>query len=193
MKLKQPLEDDTTARRGANRFRREGSDRLPLAGPPVRMGRHSMRLGERLIAAGWVKPDQIEAALEVKRRSGGFLGETMLEMGVITEAHDALDALRADPSYTTEQRSVRASTADVDDAPVVRLANSILHGAIGAEASDVHLEPQEAGLRVRYRVDGMLQEHMIVPRAQQAAVLSRIKIMGDMDIAETRRPQDGRA
>jgi len=111
----------------------------------------------------------------------------------LSAANDALDALRDDTSYTTAARATRVADADVDDAPVVRLANSILHGAIGAEASDVHLEPQENGLRVRYRVDGMLQESMVVPRAQQAAVLSRIKIMGDMDIAETRRPQDGRA
>ena len=50
----------------------------------------------------------------------------------LTEAHDALDALRADPSYTTEKRSSRAAEAGIDDAPVVRLANSILHGAVGA-------------------------------------------------------------
>jgi type IV pilus assembly protein PilB len=111
----------------------------------------------------------------------------------LAEAHNALDELRADTSYTTEARSGPETEAGVDDAPVVRLANSILHGAVANGASDIHLEPQESGLRVRYRVDGMLQEHMVVPRAQQAAVLSRIKIIGNMDIAETRRPQDGRA
>src|SRR5438552_923036 len=86
MKLKQPLVDDTIAPSDANRFRYQGSDLPPFTGLSGRPSRHSMRLGERLIAAGWVTADQIEAALEVKRRTGSFLGETMLEMGFITAA-----------------------------------------------------------------------------------------------------------
>ncbi|HVK06490.1 MAG TPA: GspE/PulE family protein [Armatimonadaceae bacterium] len=79
-----------------------------------------------------------------------------------------------------------------EDAPIVRLVNTIVDGAFETSASDIHLEPQEDGLRVRYRVDGVLYEQMVLPRANQAAVVSRIKVIAGMDIAERRRPQDGR-
>ncbi len=80
----------------------------------------------------------------------------------------------------------------MDDAPVVRLVNAILGDAILARASDVHIEPELAVLRVRYRVDGVLREVMSAPRSVAAGVVSRIKIMSGLDISERRRPQDGR-
>ena len=82
--------------------------------------------------------------------------------------------------------------ADADEAPVVRLVNSILQRAVGEEASDVHLEPQAQELKVRLRVDGVLREFMSVPPKLQAGVASRLKILADLDIAEKRIPQDGR-
>jgi type IV pilus assembly protein PilB len=78
------------------------------------------------------------------------------------------------------------------DAPVVRLVNSIIHGAFGAGVSDIHLEPQKEQTRVRYRIDGLLYDHMTIPKQHQAAVLSRVKIMAQLNIAERRLPQDGR-
>jgi general secretion pathway protein E len=78
------------------------------------------------------------------------------------------------------------------EAPVVRLVNLLVEGAIGAEASDIHIEPFEDTLRVRYRVDGILFDQEAPPRRLQAAVTSRIKIMAEMNIAERRLPQDGR-
>ncbi len=78
------------------------------------------------------------------------------------------------------------------EAPVVRLVNLLVENAIGAEASDIHIEPFEDTLRVRYRVDGILYEQEAPPRRLQAAVTSRIKIMAEMNIAERRLPQDGR-
>lgn len=176
---------------------------------PERLARQKLVLpiridGDRLVVA-MVDPLDLSAVDELRLITGKRVTPVVTterelqrafyeQFDPLAKAHDALDALRADASYTTAERlDPPEETAAVTDAPVVRLANSILHGAIAAGASDIHLEPQEDGLRVRYRVDGMLQEHMVVPRAQQAAVLSRIKIMGDMDIAETRRPQDGRA
>ena len=80
----------------------------------------------------------------------------------------------------------------IDDAPVVRLVNSIFLQAIEMNASDIHLEPQETGLRVRYRVDGVLREIAHIPKKVRPAVISRVKIMSEMDIAEKRVPQDGR-
>jgi type IV pilus assembly protein PilB len=78
------------------------------------------------------------------------------------------------------------------DAPVIRLVNTIITQAIVERASDIHVEPQKDHLRIRYRVDGILQEKQRLPRNIQAGVLSRVKIMSNMDIAERRKPQDGR-
>ncbi len=78
------------------------------------------------------------------------------------------------------------------EAPVVRLVNLLLEGAVAAEASDIHIEPFESALRVRYRIDGLLYEQEAPPRRLQAALASRIKLMAEMNIAERRLPQDGR-
>jgi general secretion pathway protein E len=78
------------------------------------------------------------------------------------------------------------------EAPVVRLVNLLVENAITAEASDIHIEPFEDTLRIRYRIDGILYDQEAPPRRLQAAVTSRIKIMAEMNIAERRLPQDGR-
>jgi general secretion pathway protein E len=78
------------------------------------------------------------------------------------------------------------------EAPVIRLVNTIVGRVIDVRASDIHLEPFENGLHVRYRVDGVLQEADLLPVKQGAAVVSRIKLLAHIDIAERRLPQDGR-
>ena len=80
----------------------------------------------------------------------------------------------------------------MDDAPVVKLVNFLLMDAIDKRVSDVHIEPYEKVLRVRYRIDGVLQEVMKPPYSLKDAITSRIKIMAELDIAERRLPQDGR-
>ena len=82
---------------------------------------------------------------------------------------------------------------DTQMPPVIRLANLILSGAAKAGASDIHMEPKENHLQVRYRVDGLLRDVLKIPKSQQAATISRIKIMSGMDISDRRRPQDGRS
>ncbi len=91
-----------------------------------------------------------------------------------------------------DQISTEQLRAQVDDAPVVRLINGILTDAVKRGASDIHIEPYEQQLRVRYRVDGALQEIMLPPLRMQAALISRVKILADLNIAERRIPQDGR-
>src|SRR5207244_498878 len=78
------------------------------------------------------------------------------------------------------------------DAPVVKLVNLILLDAIKKGASDIHVEPYEKDFRVRYRVDGVLYEVMKPPMKLKSAIISRLKIMAELDIAERRLPQDGR-
>jgi type IV pilus assembly protein PilB len=80
----------------------------------------------------------------------------------------------------------------MDDAPVVKLVNFLLMDAIDKRVSDVHIEPYEKVLRIRYRIDGVLQEVMKPPYSLKDAITSRIKIMAELDIAERRLPQDGR-
>ena len=79
-----------------------------------------------------------------------------------------------------------------NEAPIIKLINLIISGAVKERASDIHLEPFEHSVRVRYRIDGVLYEKFTVPRAQQAALVSRVKIMANLNIAEHRLPQDGR-
>jgi len=79
-----------------------------------------------------------------------------------------------------------------NEAPIIKIINLIISGAIKERASDIHIEPLERDLRVRYRIDGVLYEVLSPPKAYQSAITSRIKIMSNMDIAERRLPQDGR-
>ena len=79
-----------------------------------------------------------------------------------------------------------------EDAPVIKLVHSILGQAVTDGASDIHFEPDEGDMRVRFRVDGVLHEAARVPKRMIAGVVSRVKIMSDLDIAEKRLPQDGR-
>jgi type IV pilus assembly protein PilB len=79
-----------------------------------------------------------------------------------------------------------------EDAPVVRLVNAILHDAIKRKASDIHVEPYEKEFRVRFRIDGVLYEIMKPPLKLKNAIISRLKILANLDIAERRLPQDGR-
>lgn len=92
-----------------------------------------------------------------------------------------------------QQTGTAASNEDTAAAPTVRLVNSIIERAVVENASDIHIEPYENELRVRMRIDGLMCAVMTVPRDLQASVVSRLKIMGGMDITERRVPQDGRA
>jgi type IV pilus assembly protein PilB len=241
------------------------------------------RLGDMLLEAKLITPEQLESALEVKKSSGARLGEVLVSLGFVNEMDVAqtiakqlgipfvtvgevkvdaeaarvlkedlarqhravaierkgnfLTVLMADPlnvfavddiafmtgcevklavatekgidkalslAYQSAPEPARDPTAKGEDlevyrlremleeAPIVRLVNQIVDRAIEDRASDIHLEPLEDAVRVRYRVDGMLREVMNPPKANHAATVSRIKIMGEMDISERRIPQDGR-
>jgi general secretion pathway protein E len=82
--------------------------------------------------------------------------------------------------------------AEGDEAPIIRLVNSVLFRAAKERASDIHIEPMERELMVRFRIDGVLQEIIKPPKRYQSAIVSRVKVMGQLNIAEKRLPQDGR-
>lgn len=102
----------------------------------------------------------------------------------------------ADEDLGSVYRDIEESTKDVldvtDEAPIIRLVNSILAQAVKEKCSDIHIEPFEKHLSVRFRKDGVLREILKPPKRLQAAITSRIKIMGNLNIAEKRLPQDGR-
>ena len=84
------------------------------------------------------------------------------------------------------------ASASAEDAPIIKLVNLLITQAVNDRASDIHVEPGERSLRVRYRIDGVLHEVMNPPKSVQSGITSRLKIMADIDIAERRVPQDGR-
>ena len=104
---------------------------------------------------------------------------------IIEDEHEAEEAEGAD------QEAARMEVG-AEDAPVVKLVYSILAQGVSEGASDIHLEPEEGEMRVRFRIDGVLKEAAHVPRRMIGAVISRLKIMSELDIAEKRVPQDGR-
>jgi type IV pilus assembly protein PilB len=121
------------------------------------------------------EPDQLKRAID---RVWSTKAEDIMKM--VSDAEDELDS----PLVQVREAA--------EDAPVVQFVNELVTRAVHEGASDVHLEPGETELRIRFRIDGVLQDIMRVPRSIQASVISRLKIMGDLDIAERRLPQDGR-
>jgi type IV pilus assembly protein PilB len=110
-----------------------------------------------------------------------------------TESVDSMLAEFTDTAIDfTETESTSSNSFEESDAPVVKLCNLIIQEAVSLRASDIHIEPFADRVRIRYRIDGMLVERDSPPRRLLAPMLSRLKIMGSIDIAEKRRPQDGR-
>jgi type IV pilus assembly protein PilB len=126
--------------------------------------------------------------------ASGDVEALLARLGTLQNA--AAEAVITDESSAEEEEQVLAEVSamqvSAEDAPVIKLVYSILAQAVGEGASDVHLEPEEDELRVRFRVDGVLKEAAHVPKRMISAVISRLKIMSDLDIAEKRVPQDGR-
>ena len=116
------------------------------------------------------------------------------KLAKIYRAEEELGDLSQDMVSTSTDASEDLSTLsdDADDAPVVRYVNLLISQAIADRASDIHVEPTETDLRVRYRIDGVLHEIMRSSKRIQSGVISRLKIMADINIAERRVPQDGR-
>jgi len=111
-------------------------------------------------------------------------------IGRMSRFDDAVaEAIEIGEEELAEVSEIRESA---DDAPVIKLVNSIIAQAVEEGASDIHFEPEGREMRVRFRVDGVLRETTQIPRRMIAGVVSRVKIMADLDIAERRVPQDGR-
>ncbi|MDE2510253.1 MAG: Flp pilus assembly complex ATPase component TadA, partial [Elusimicrobia bacterium] len=108
----------------------------------------------------------------------------------------AVDEAAADEIEHVEEKSAQESEAalerDAEEAPVIKMVNLIMAGAVKSRASDIHIEPYQKELRIRYRIDGVLHEQPSPPKKFHNAICARIKIMSNLNIAEKRIPQDGR-
>ncbi len=111
---------------------------------------------------------------------------------ILQEAEDANIEVASDDDSGGGKEDIASMLESAEDAPVIRIVNMVLLEALNKRASDVHVEVFEKRMRLRYRVDGMLHEGPAPPKNLQSAIISRIKVMSDLDIAERRVPQDGR-
>jgi type IV pilus assembly protein PilB len=109
-----------------------------------------------------------------------------------SQVGDQVEALASEAAEALDEGADADIDAAFEDAPIVRLVNAIMTQAVQDRASDVHIEPTEKDVRVRFRVDGVLHEVMHSPKNIQNGLLSRLKVMAELNIAEKRVPQDGR-
>ncbi|HUV03740.1 MAG TPA: ATPase, T2SS/T4P/T4SS family [Armatimonadota bacterium] len=142
-------------------------------------------------------PDAIEDAINRHYKGGDDTGANLpasvggapLGMG-LAGVKAEIEAYKS--RELTEDEDPDAIAQIADQAPIIRVANTIIQQAIRVAGSDIHIEPDRRQVRVRYRVDGVLHEEMTIPKYIQAPLISRFKIMAEMNIAERRIPQDGR-
>lgn len=134
--------------------------------------------------------------IKVIFKDKAWIDTALKQIGVEEIANDEFRATsegrRAVDGKQRTEKEYSKVTNKYDDTPTVELVNDIINKAIKLNASDIHVEPLEKELRFRYRLDGVLQNILSLPMEKKAAIISRLKIMADLDIAEKRRPQDGR-
>ncbi|MFA6250759.1 MAG: GspE/PulE family protein [Candidatus Shapirobacteria bacterium] len=131
---------------------------------------------------------KVVAVMATEKQINVYVKEKYIrEKGITSEVTKALDERKQDEKEMTDKKSQFSV-----EAPIAKIVVQILDFAIKARASDIHIEPQEDNVRIRYRIDGILQEKYILPRNVHEAVVSRVKILSNLKIDEKRVPQDGR-
>ncbi len=157
-----------------------------------------LAIDEDEIVVGITDPGDVVALDDVRAATGLIVRPVVVARSELRKIIDRLQREESDlgdiaASLPTEAAATVANlTSPGDDAPIVRYVNSLIEQAIQNRASDLHLEPTEGDMRVRYRIDGVLHEVDTVPKAVQSALISRLKIMSGVDITERRVPQNGR-
>jgi type IV pilus assembly protein PilB len=133
----------------------------------------------------------IEPALATETEIKKALDQHYSAKGTLEEVIGSLDRekLEVKPGQETELKKLRGIA---EEPPVIRLVNMMVIEAVRQGASDIHIEPEEETLKIRFRIDGLLHERTKPPKYLQSAIISRIKVMADLDISERRVPQDGR-
>lgn len=171
---------------------------------------------ENILTLGMVNPFDIEVVKDIRFKTGlhvrvAVVSEAELP-GMIETCYGAadvsskfdLDQVLGDLSDTEVEVIAQGQKEDEveeegmpegfeADAPVIRLVDRVIQDAVRARATDIHIEPARGNVNVRYRIDGVLRDMLTVPKYVQGPMLSRVKVMGNMDITEKRKPQDGRS
>lgn len=168
-----------------------------------------LRLAGSRLVVGIVRPDQLLILDELRHRLGSLIKPVVIcraDLAAVIEHHkeelsggDAIgvDEIIADVNEE-DVEVVESKEEDLDlekmagESPVIRFVNYLIYNAVKEGASDIHIEPQEKSIKIRYRIDGVLFEMMNPPHHMHAAIISRLKIMANLDISERRLPQDGR-
>ncbi len=155
--------------------------------------------GDRLIVA-MADPSNVFALDDIRALTGRELRSVVATPSQIAELIERFFRIDTEVDSVALLASEEAEPDDslanvhevVEDAPIVKFVNLLVTQAVSDRASDIHVEPTEVDLRIRFRIDGVLHEVMHAPRSIQSGVISRIKLMADINIAERRIPQDGR-
>ncbi len=154
---------------------------------------------ENALVVAISNPADLEALEELRCLVNTTVEEVFCPKSVLERAIERCYHHQDEPKATEEKEAILETREEEYDllsqqssSPVIRLINSILANAIQQEASDIHFEPLEKGLNVRFRIDGVLQQRHAPPRDVQNQLIARIKVLAKLDIAEHRMPQDGR-
>ena len=157
------------------------------------------------LTVGMVDPEDLETIGLIKKQTGREVIPKLAVIadinrvldqysGVETEVTEAINASEEEKKEVIANKTDKSSTTEkiVEDAPVSRIVQSLIKRAVREQASDIHIEPSENGLEVRFRLDGILHKKVEIPKDIQASVISRVKILAGIKIDESRLPQDGR-
>ncbi|HZQ80328.1 MAG TPA: ATPase, T2SS/T4P/T4SS family [Acidimicrobiia bacterium] len=179
-------------------------DRGAVALLPEAMARRLLALpitwaDDRLVVA-MADPGNVLAVDDLRAVTGAEIQVAVATRTQLAEAIDRFHRLDAEVDEVAQIAAEELAEDDdaavaregVEDAPIVKFVNLLIAQAVADRASDIHVEPTETDLRIRFRVDGVLHEVMHSPRSIQGGVISRLKVMADINIAERRIPQDGR-
>jgi type IV pilus assembly protein PilB len=155
------------------------------------------------LAVGMLDPSNIQAVDFLSRKLGHTIAVYLASRGsidyvlgqfhsdVAADVESAMNVAKVDDHPQVEAKDPKAMANLVQDAPITRALNAVLDYAAQSRASDIHIEPREHELKIRYRIDGILQETMTLPKTIEPALISRVKILANMRIDEHRIPQDG--
>jgi type IV pilus assembly protein PilB len=151
---------------------------------------------ENTITVATADPLNVQMVDELSQKTGMDVNLVLATESDIEQAIDLFYGAARYEERTRQQpgqRGAQIVSREIDqDTEIIEAVNMLFNEAIKIGASDIHIEPRENDVRIRFRVDGVLQQHYTVPKASMAPLISRVKILADMDIAESRKPQDGR-
>jgi type IV pilus assembly protein PilB len=155
---------------------------------------------ENRLVVAMADPSNVVAVDDIRTITGAEVRTVVATRGAILEAIDRYHRMEGNAEDVSALAASEMQDDDdlsrvrevVEDAPIVKLVNLLISQAVQDRASDIHIEPTETDVRVRYRIDGVLHEVMRSPKNIQSGLISRLKIMSDLNIAERRVPQDGR-